>query len=381
MSLPHSPSAISAAVLIGTRPEAIKLAPVIRALRAAGTDVRVIASGQHREMVADLLPALDATADVDLGVMRAAQTLPSLTALILEAVTVDLQAHRPHVLIVQGDTTTAFAGALAAFYHGIPVAHVEAGLRSGSLVDPFPEEANRQLVSRIATWHFAPTKGAQQALLAEGVAPDTVAVTGNTVIDNLRWVLDQGLGTSAFDPACSRRRVLVTMHRRENHGDTMARLATAIGRLAYRHDLDVVFPVHLNPAVRGTVLPVLGGHPNVRLIDPMPYFDFSATLLSADLVLTDSGGVQEEAPTFGKPLLVLRRTTERPEAIAAGCAQLVGTDPHDVELATDALLTDPELYRRMSTASNPFGDGRAAERIVERLVTNLSVGSAPALVA
>lgn len=371
-----------ATVLVGTRPEAIKLAPVVRSLRERGVGVRVVASGQHREMVGDLLPVLETPADVDLGVMRTAQTLPGLTARVLEAVTAEVEQHPTDVVVVQGDTTTVLSGAMAAFYAGIPVAHVEAGLRSGRIEDPFPEEANRQLVSRLARWHFAPTPGAGAALLAENIAPDAIQVTGNTVIDNLRWVLERGLGSSAFGPRREgARRVLVTMHRRENHGSVIAGLAAAIGRLATRHDLDVVLPVHPNPAVRDVVVATLGTHPSVRLVDPLPYVDFSATLGDADLVLTDSGGVQEEAPTFGKPVLVLRQTTERPEAIQAGCARLVGTEPQVLEDAVDELLGDPALFARMSTAANPFGDGRAADRIADRLCADLGATLPTARVA
>jgi UDP-N-acetylglucosamine 2-epimerase (non-hydrolysing) len=364
----------SATVLLGTRPEAIKLAPLVRVLRATGARVRVVASGQHRELVNNLLPALGITVDADFEAMREAQSLPGLTNRILDAVTDELTGHRPEVLVVQGDTTTAMAGALAAFYARIPVAHVEAGLRSRGLAEPFPEEANRQLVARLARWHFAPTTGARDALLAEGIDRSAIEVTGNTVIDNLLWVRDRGLGTAAFDdvPGPRRRRVLLTLHRRENHGPAMAGLAAAVGRLATRYNLDVVFPVHPNPAVRASVLPALAAHPRVRLVDPLPYLDFTATLAAADLVLTDSGGVQEEAPTLGKPVLVLRNTTERPEAIAAGCARLVGTDPAELEAAAAAVLTDERLYRRMSAPASPFGDGRAAARIADRLSRDLS---------
>ncbi|WP_375479248.1 non-hydrolyzing UDP-N-acetylglucosamine 2-epimerase [uncultured Jatrophihabitans sp.] len=371
-----------ATVLVGTRPEAIKMAPVARDLRAVGVDTRVLATGQHRDLVAELLPALGTPADRDLDLMCEAQTLPALTARVIEAVAEDLAEHRPGVLLVQGDTTTAFAGALAACYARIPVAHVEAGLRSGSITDPFPEEANRQLLSRIATWHFAPTQRARAALELENLAPTAIEVTGNTVIDNLHWVTERGLGTSAFaSQATGRRRVLVTMHRRENHGATIGALATAIGRLARRHDLEVVFPVHPNPAVRATVLPALGENAAVRLLDPLNYFDFSATLRDADLVLTDSGGVQEEAPSFGKPVLVLRNTTERPEAVEAGCARLIGTDPSVLESTVDLLLNDPGVYHDMSRIANPFGDGRAARRITQRLLADLVPGAVTERVA
>ncbi|WP_375493919.1 non-hydrolyzing UDP-N-acetylglucosamine 2-epimerase [uncultured Jatrophihabitans sp.] len=366
-------TSLHATVLVGTRPEAIKMAPVVRALQAADADVRVLATGQHREMVAALLPALGTPADHDLELMREAQTLPALTARVIDAVAADLATHRPDVLLVQGDTTTAFAGALSAFYAGVPIAHVEAGLRSGSLTDPFPEEANRQLLSRLATWHFAPTHRSRVALEAENIDPAAITVTGNTVIDNLQWVCDQGLGRSAFISGTDeRRRVLVTMHRRENHGSTIGDLAAAIGRLARRHELEVVFPVHPNPAVRSAVLPVLSSESSVRLLEPLDYFDFCATLRDTDLVLTDSGGVQEEAPSFGKPVLVLRNTTERPEAVEAGCARLLGTDPADLEHVADQLLTDPAAYSAMSHIANPFGDGHAAERIAQRVCADLA---------
>ena len=367
------PRASTTMVLVGTRPEAIKLAPVVRALRAAGEQVRVVSSGQHRELIDDLLPGLEAPADADLAVMRPSQSLSSLTARLLEAVSAELAAHRTHLLVVQGDTTTALAGALAGFYAGVPIAHVEAGLRSGRRDNPFPEEANRQLISRLATWHFAPTVGARNALLEEGIDESTVEVTGNTVIDNLLWVLERSTGVSSFRTyGSSRRRLLLTLHRRENQGSVMTGLAAAVGRLTIQHDLEVVFPVHPNPAVRSSVMSVLERKPNVRLIEPLHYFDFTATLATADLVVTDSGGVQEEAPTLGKPVLVVRDTTERPEAVQAGCACLVGTDPAELEAAVSLLLTDSEHYQRMARPANPFGDGNAAGRIVSRLVGDLA---------
>jgi UDP-N-acetylglucosamine 2-epimerase (non-hydrolysing) len=353
-------------VVIGTRPEAIKMAPVVRA--AAGLDdveMSVLTTGQHREMLSQTLGALEVQEDVALDVMQDRQGLGGLTSRLVQQLTDQLTADRPDVLLVQGDTTSAMTAALAAFYLGIPVGHVEAGLRSGRMDNPFPEEANRRLIAQLATWHFAPTDVAADNLAREGFH-EGVHVVGNTVIDNLHWVLKTGRGASAFRTEAGRK-VLVTMHRRENHGVTMARLSEAVCRLGCEADTEIVLPLHLNPAVREQVVPVLSGCPGVHLTEPLDYLDFSRTLAEAHLVLTDSGGVQEEAPSLGRPVLVLRTTTERPEGVAAGAAELVGTDGDHVYARAHRLLTDPVAYDLMARAVNPYGDGHAAQRILALL--------------
>ncbi|MBG0833333.1 UDP-N-acetylglucosamine 2-epimerase (non-hydrolyzing) [Planomonospora sp. ID67723] len=375
MSAIHPPlrrGRIRAALVLGTRPEAIKLAPVLRAMSASPLfEPMVVSTGQHREMLDQMLSRLRMDSSRDLAVMRDRQRLSGLTARLISGLGEAVRADEPDVVIVQGDTTTAMTGALAAFYEGVPVAHVEAGLRTGVIGNPFPEELNRRLVAPMVRWHFAPTEGSAANLMAEGVDPDQVEVTGNTVIDNLLWVLERGEGRSAFTTS-GLRRVLVTLHRRENQGETMQGIATALGELAGRSDVEIVLPLHKSPAVRDALLPILGDHPRVRLVEPLDYFDFAATLDACDLVLTDSGGVQEEAPTLGKPVLVLRTTTERPEAVDAGVALLVGTEPGEVAAAAHRLLDDRIAYGRMACAVNPFGDGRAAERIVRRLAFDLT---------
>ncbi|WP_218005017.1 non-hydrolyzing UDP-N-acetylglucosamine 2-epimerase [Actinomadura macra] len=358
---------IRAMIVLGTRPEAIKLAPVVRAMNASPDfEPLVVSSGQHREMLEPMLTALGVQAHTDLAVMRDRQRLAGLTGRLVTALEATMRDENPDVVVVQGDTTTAMCGALAASYEQIPVAHVEAGLRTGNLYNPFPEELNRRLIGPIARWHFAPTERAAVHLRAEGIPRAHVVTTGNTVIDNLHWMLHQGSGTSAF--RTTGERILVTLHRRENQGDGMRGLAGAIRRLAERGDCEVLLPLHKSPAVRESLLPDLSDHPGVTICEPLGYPDFTATLASCDLVLTDSGGVQEEAPSLGKPVLVLRATTERPEAIEAGVARLVGTDPDEVFAAASRLLDDTDERDRMARAVNPFGDGRAADRILDAMV-------------
>jgi UDP-N-acetylglucosamine 2-epimerase (non-hydrolysing) len=358
------------AVIFGTRPEAIKLAPVIRELQARGQAPIIVNTGQHRELLDPLLRKLSITATVNLDVMRDNQPLSGLTARLSDSLGEALRKFRPDAVIVQGDTTTALCGALAAFYERIPVAHVEAGLRSGVLDDPFPEELNRRLVSQLTRWHFAPTARARDALRAEGASD--VELTGNTVIDNLFWVLEQRFGQSAFTGEGGRR-ILVTLHRRENQGYRMGGVAEVLRRLAGRGDVEIVLPLHKSPSVRQVLVPALGGQPEITLVEALDYPDFTATLAASDLVITDSGGVQEEAPSIGKPVLVARDTTERPEAIEAGAARLVGTDVAALLDATTALLDDADLYASMASVVNPFGDGKAAERIATRLFADLGV--------
>lgn len=377
LNLPGAPAASAhrtrarVLVVFGTRPEAIKLAPVIRSLQAAGELAVVICStGQHREMLGQMIGALCLIPQYELGLMRERQTLASLTGLAVDALGKVIQREQPAAVVVQGDTTTCLCGALAAFYEHVPVAHVEAGLRSGDPRNPFPEEVNRRLVAQMARWHFAPTQAAAANLHREGIAGASISVTGNTGIDTLHWVLERRLGRSRF--RTSLRRVLVTVHRRENQGAPMRSLAVAIGRLAARGDTEVLLPMHKSPAVRDDIAPALADVPNVTLTEPLGYFDFIASLADCDLVLTDSGGVQEEAPSLGKPVLVLRQTTERPEAIQAGVARLVGTNPAIVYQEAAQLLDDPDEYAAMAHAVSPFGDGHAAGRVVSQLAADLA---------
>ncbi|SED25899.1 UDP-N-acetylglucosamine 2-epimerase (non-hydrolysing) [Streptomyces sp. 3213] len=371
MSTQPSVLPVRAMLVLGTRPEAIKLAPVARAM-AVGEQFEpiVVTTGQHREMLHQMLGLLRVDVRIALDVMRSRQQLSELTARLVGELGEVMRDQRPDLVVVQGDTTTALTGALAAFYEKIPVAHVEAGLRTGVMDNPFPEELNRCLIGRIARWHFAPTKRAARHLTAEGVPPEQVFTTGNTVIDNLLWVLAEGTGSSAF--RTDARRVLVTLHRRENQGERMRGMGRALTRLARRGDVEIVLPLHRSPAVRDVLLPELKDQQGVSLVEPLGYLDFAATLAECDLVLTDSGGIQEEAPSLGKPTLVLRTTTERPEAVDVGAARLVGTDPEAIVSAAEELLDDPVVYRRMATAGNPFGDGQAAARVLAQLAEDFA---------
>jgi UDP-N-acetylglucosamine 2-epimerase len=374
--------------VLGTRPEAIKLAPVILAFQAhPGVSHITCATGQHRQMLDQVLQTFDIVPDHDLGLMRPGQDLTHVTCAALEGVGRVIDAVKPDWVVVQGDTTTAFAAALAAHYRKTDVAHVEAGLRTGDIYSPWPEEMNRRLVSELATVHFAPTERAAANLRREGHADDRIWITGNTVIDALQWVgqrLESDAGFRArhrtplpeSDPG--RRLLLVTGHRRENFDSGIENMCRALLRLAERGDVEIVYPVHLNPRVQETVRPLLGGHPAIRLIDPLDYAPFIALLQRAYLVVTDSGGIQEEAPGLGKPVLVTRDTTERPEAIAAGTARLVGTDMAVLVAAATELLDDPAAYRAMAKARNPFGDGKASARIVEAIAGPAGAVSAPA---
>jgi UDP-N-acetylglucosamine 2-epimerase (non-hydrolysing) len=370
-------------VIFGTRPEAIKLAPVILGLRRdTRATCRVCVSAQHRQMLDQVLELFEIRPDVDLDVMRPDQSLAALTARALQSVADYLEEERPDVVVVQGDTTTTFAASLAAFYQRIPVAHVEAGLRTGNLLSPWPEEANRLLTTRLAALHFAPTERNRRNLLEEGIAEHHVHVTGNTVIDALFLALPRARTEcprlEGIDAAS--RVVLITGHRRESIGAGFGAICRAIRRLAQQFpEVHFLYPLHLNPNVRGTVLAMLGGKggartPNVHLIDPLAYLPFVACMDRAWLILTDSGGVQEEAPSLGKPVLVMRDTTERPEAVAAGTVKLVGTDEDRIVREVSLLLTDEHAYRQMARAHNPYGDGKAAQRILDVLLAGAAAG-------
>jgi UDP-N-acetylglucosamine 2-epimerase (non-hydrolysing) len=366
------------AVVMGTRPEGIKLAPVILELRRRSrVPPLVVSSGQHREMLDQALDLFDLKPDVNLSVMTPGQTLHELTCRILERMRTVCRDHRPRWIVVQGDTTTAFAAALAGFYEKIPVAHVEAGLRSGERYSPFPEEINRRLVDQLSTVLFAPTSHAKTFLVREGFSPCDIHVTGNTVVDALLIARDAvrrrppplGLLPARIFDDC--RVILVTAHRRESFGAPMRAMCRAMRRIVDSEpNTCIVFPVHLNPKVRGPVNELLGGHPRIALLPPLSYADFVALLDRAHLVLTDSGGVQEEAPTFRKPVLVMRDVTERPEGIAAGVAKLVGTTEAHLVETTLALLRDRAKYAAMSSGTNPYGDGHAASRIAQVLEAN-----------
>lgn len=364
-------------VLVGTRPEAIKLFPVINRLKAEGGGaVTVCATAQHRELLDQVLKLASIVPDIDLDVMTANQTLDRLSGRLLEGVGTALDRVQPTRVIVQGDTTTAMTGALASYYRRIPVSHVEAGLRSGDIYAPWPEEVNRKVVGAIADMHFAPTRKAAEALRAENVPQQHIHITGNTVIDALlatKSVVDRDQRlASRWDSIRAkhgnRRIVLVTCHRRENFGAGILAIVDALLAILNREDVAVVLPVHPNPNVRDILAERLAGHPRAELISPQEYVDFVGLLSLAYLVLTDSGGVQEEAPTFGKPVLVMRDTTERPEGVEAGTARLVGANFDRIVGETFKLLDDDDHYQSMALAHNPYGDGRASERIVQVLL-------------
>ena len=363
-------------VAMGTRPEVIKLAPVIRALSARPTEfkISICSTAQHREMLDQALNAFELEPDTDLNLMRPGQNLSELTARLLPAVSNQLSAEQPDLVLVQGDTTTVFGTALAAYYLKIPVGHVEAGLRTGDLHQPFPEEANRRLTATLAALHFAPTPGAQKNLEREGVDPKKIHVTGNTVIDALlqtreRLHADPKLGPlPEFLQNPDRRVVLITGHRRESFGPGIRSVCQALAQVARRHsDVDFVYPIHLNPEVQTPVRQLLARLANVHLLAPVDYLTFVRLLDRCSFVLTDSGGLQEEAPSFDKPVLVTREKTERPEVLEAGAAALVGTDPARVEKAIEQLLTDKKIHRTMSQAKNPFGDGTASQKVADIL--------------
>ena len=357
-------------VVFGTRPEAIKMAPVVKELcrRPDEFETKVCVTGQHREMLDQMLEVFDIQPAYDLDIMRPNQDLYDVSARILLGMRDVLRTERPDLVLVHGDTSTSTFAALAAFYQQIPVGHVEAGLRTGNIHSPWPEEMNRQLNGRLCTWHFAPTETARQNLLRENVDDAHIVVTGNTVIDALHWVVASG---KAVAPQIgrdeSRRMVLITGHRRENFGDGMRNICQAINALAEKFkDVDFVYPIHLNPNIRRAVHDIIdGSRNNVYLLEPLSYLEFVAMMQQSTLILTDSGGIQEEAPAFGKPVLVMRDTTERPEAIEAGTARLVGTDRNTIEQNVVLLLSDPEEYNAMAHATNPFGDGHASERIAD----------------
>lgn len=363
--------------MFGTRPEGLKCFPVARAALAhEDFDTEICLTGQHRDLLDQVIALTGLPVHYDLGIMQPGQTLFDVTARVLEGMEEVLERSRPDIVMVQGDTTTAMAAAMAAFYKRVPLAHIEAGLRSHDIDSPFPEELNRRIVGEIAAWHFAPTEQARANLLSEGKRSERIFVTGNTVIDTLLHfsrMLDEDARASAelaarfrfLDP--SRRLILVTGHRRENFDGGIDRICNALKRLAARGDVSIVFPVHPNPNVREVVRSHLNDLPHVHLIDPQEYLPFLYLQKKSHLVLTDSGGVQEEAPSLGKPVLVMRENTERPEGVAAGTARLVGTNVDVILEAATTLLDDETAYRAMAGRHNPYGDGKASQRILQEL--------------
>lgn len=359
--------------VFGTRPEAIKMATVVKALAVADEiDARVCVTGQHREMLDQVLSLFSIVPDYDLAVMRPGQSLGEITSSVLSALDAVLSDFRPDLVLVHGDTTTTLAASLAAYYRQTPVGHVEAGLRTGNIYSPWPEEINRKVATAICELHFAPTDQSRINLLNENVPHDRIVVTGNTVIDALHDVVRLIQSDSKLEARLAaqfglnddRRTILVTGHRRESFGDGFERICAALARLAERPDVEIVYPVHLNPNVKGPVETLLGGFDNIRLLPPQDYLPFVYLMSRADLIITDSGGVQEEAPSLGKPVLVMRDTTERPEAVEAGTVRLVGTDAALIVSSVTSLLDDRQAYEAMRFAHNPYGDGKAAGRIL-----------------
>jgi UDP-N-acetylglucosamine 2-epimerase (non-hydrolysing) len=354
--------------VVGTRPEAIKMAPVILGLqKQPWVKVRVLATAQHRQMLDQVLDFFGIESDIDLDIMRPNQALTTLTARLLLELDKVLLAEKPDAVLVQGDTTTVMTVALACFYHGIPVGHVEAGLRTWDIQNPFPEEANRVIAGKLSKWHWAPTEGSRQNLLKDGVTDQSITVTGNTVIDALLMTASRDLELSVdLDP--SKRLVLVTSHRRENFGEPFRNICRALQTLAKNNpDVQFLYPVHPNPNVKDVAYEFLAGVPNFILCEPLDYAPFIAAMKRAYLILTDSGGVQEEAPALGKPVLVLRDETERPEAVDQGVVKLVGPNYERIVTEAQRLLDDPDAYKAMARGVSPYGDGKAAERIVQTL--------------
>lgn len=356
--------------VFGTRPEAIKMAPLVLELKKhREIEPLVTVTAQHRQMLDQVLHAFDITPDFDLNIMKERQTLSEITSNALVKLDKLFQEKKPDIVLVHGDTTTTFAGSLAAFYHQIPVGHVEAGLRTRNKFSPFPEEINRQMTGNIADYHFAPTLQAQQNLLDEGKNPESIFVTGNTAIDALSTTVSEDYFHPVLEKIGSGKIILLTAHRRENIGGPMRNIFHAVRRIVNKYkDVHVVYPVHMNPAVTAIANELLGGLDRVHLIKPLEVIDFHNIAARSFFIMTDSGGIQEEAPSLGKPVLVLRDTTERPEGIKAGTLKLAGTDEEHIYSLTEKLLTDEEEYVRMSGASNPYGDGSASRRIVQEIL-------------
>lgn len=362
-------------IVFGTRPEAIKMAPLVKKLQShKGFATTVCVTGQHKQMLDQVLDLFEIQPDYDLSIMKAGQDLTDVTVIIIEKLKAIFQLDKPDLVLVHGDTATTFSTSLAAYYHQIKIGHIEAGLRTGNIYSPWPEEANRKLTGVLANFHFAPTETAKNNLLKENVTEESIVVTGNTVIDALQSVvqkieihnvIQQKLQQQFGFFSSGKRIILVTGHRRENFGSGFERICQALVIIAKRFaDVDIIYPVHLNPNVQEPVKRLLAGISNIHLVEPLDYLPFAYLMLRSHFILTDSGGIQEEAPSLGKPVLVMRDTTERPEAIAAGTVKLVGTDIDTIVSEVGLLMTNDELYEKMSLAHNPYGDGRACERVV-----------------
>lgn len=362
--------------VIGTRPEVIKMAPVIRLLKKdKEIELIVLSTAQHREMLDQMLELFEIIPDIDLNLMKKNQSLSELTANLPIPLDLTMLKEKPDIVLGQGDTTTAFMVSLACYYQKIPFGHVEAGLRSGNLYNPFPEEMNRVIISRLSTLNFAPTEQAKQNLIKEGYDPAGIYLTGNTVIDALQTILEKG---SKLDPRINKdaRLILVTAHRRENFDEHILEICRALKALADKNkDIQILYPVHPNPNIYNVVYKELSGHPRILLTDPLDYKQFITTMKHSYLILSDSGGIQEEAPTLGVPVLVLRENTERPEAIEEGAAKLVGTDSEKIIETTQKLLDDTGAYRKMIVGTSPYGDGMAAKRIIDIVKNYLNSGN------
>lgn len=372
------------AVIFGTRPDTIKMAPIIKELEQQTEHFQLItiATAQHRQMLDQVLDVFKIKPDYDLNIMKPSQTLATITKNTVEELDIIFEKEKPDLVLVQGDTTTTFVGSLAAFYRQIPVGHVEAGLRTNDKNNPFPEEINRRLTSTITDLHFAPTQTAKEALLAENVNPENIFITGNTVIDalsysvNSDYIFSSDILNHIIDQ--DKKIILVTMHRRENLGEPMKSACNAIKNLALIYkDYNIIFPVHLNPKVQDVAQSILGNIPNIFLIKPLDYLDFVNLMSKSYLILTDSGGVQEEGPHFGIPILVLRKVTERPEAVEYGTVKLVGLDEHTIFTTADNLLNNEDEYIKMATAVNPYGDGLSAKRTIQTIKNYFKISSTP----
>lgn len=361
---------IKVMTIFGTRPEAIKMAPLVKELKnRKEIECIVCVTAQHRQMLDQVLKTFEIVPDYDLDIMKQGQTLSDITARVLKGLEEVIQEVKPNIILVHGDTTTTFAGALAAYYNQVDIGHVEAGLRTWNKYSPYPEEMNRQMVGVLADMHFAPTENSKASLLKEGKKEETIFVTGNTAIDALATTVHKNYTHPILDWAKGSRMILITAHRRENLGEPMRGMFQAIRRIVEEYpDVKAVYPVHLNPKVREVANEVLGDNEKIKLIDPLEVIDFHNFIANSYLILTDSGGIQEEAPSLGKPVLVLRDTTERPEGIQAGTLKLAGTDEETIYQLTKQLLEDQEEYRKMSKASNPYGDGKASQRIADAII-------------
>lgn len=356
--------------IFGTRPEAIKMAPLVNELNKHSEDIEsiVTVTAQHREMLDQVLATFEITPDYDLNIMKDRQTLVDVATRGLEGLDAIMKEAQPDIVLVHGDTATTFIGSLAAFYNKIAVGHVEAGLRTWDKYSPYPEEMNRQLTGVIADLHFSPTEKSAQNLVNEGKNQDAIFITGNTAIDALQTTVREAYTHPVLEGLGDDKLILLTAHRRENLGEPMRNMFNAVNRLLSKHnDIQVVYPIHMNPVVREMASEILGDNPRVQLIEPLEVVDFHNFAAASHIILTDSGGIQEEAPSLGKPVIVLRDTTERPEGIEAGTLKLAGTDEETIFKLTDELLTNEEAYNKMAQAHNPYGDGHASERIVEAL--------------